>query len=355
MVFRVISFYVSRSFFHNNHADTTARSIVLQKKNIFSTVPFFNYSSVTRTRRRIQTKRHSQECRYIHPHSLHLSISSRLSSRIVENQSMKSFLFSYKDTKCFGSKRIVIDDQQQSPNESSSSTTFQGVPGSITIYNEQNSLPNINVSKIEQTIAIIRDIINYPTYDINLILVDDDVMKETNFETRQINRPTDILSFPFHDTVLGGAKGAGLLQEPEFDIPDYYTLGDMMIDVPYVMRRCEEDKMYNERRSKLEGNESECREKGEDEPHDELQYHEIVEEEEEYEDYVGDDDRGVSGAMATMYDPEERIRMLLVHGMLHLVGYDHIEDEDYEVMVAKEEEVLELLKESLKQDSSLTK
>jgi probable rRNA maturation factor len=32
--------------------------------------------------------------------------------------------------------------------------------------------------------------------------------------------------------------------------------------------------------------------------------------------------------------------MLLVHGMLHLVGYDHIEDDDYIEMVEREEEIL---------------
>ena len=53
-----------------------------------------------------------------------------------------------------------------------------------------------------------------------------------------------------------------------------------------------------------------------------------------------DNDRGVSGAMADVNDPEKRIRMLLVHGILHLVGYDHIGDDDYEKMVVKEEQIL---------------
>lgn len=33
--------------------------------------------------------------------------------------------------------------------------------------------------------------------------------------------------------------------------------------------------------------------------------------------------------------------MLLVHGLIHLLGYDHETEEDYEAMVAVEEEVLE--------------
>ena len=54
-------------------------------------------------------------------------------------------------------------------------------------------------------------------------------------------------------------------------------------------------------------------------------------------------ERGVSGAMANVFDPELRIRMLLVHGMLHLVGYDHETDEDYELMVSREEDILRQL------------
>jgi len=207
--------------------------------------------------------------------------------------------------------------------------------GVINIYNEQSTIPNINMNKIEQTIFTIRDVIGYNSYSVNLVLVEDEYMKETNLDSRGIDKPTDILSFPLHDTVLGGAKGAGTLVDPEFNIPEYYCLGDMMIDVPYVMRRIEEDKLYNE---------SESESGYEDDDDDEEEYDD--EDDDEDDDYVGDDDRGVSGAMATIYDPEERIQLLLVHGMLHLVGYDHIEDDDYELMVTKEEEIVKVLQEA---------
>lgn len=84
----------------------------------------------------------------------------------------------------------------------------------------------------------------------------------------------------------------------------------MIVDVPYVIRRCEEDRAAIE-----DGYETDS------------------DEEEEKE-------RGVSGAMSKIFDPETRINMLLVHGLLHLVGHDHEEDDEYEVMVTKEEEIL---------------
>lgn len=34
-----------------------------------------------------------------------------------------------------------------------------------------------------------------------------------------------------------------------------------------------------------------------------------------------DDDRGVSRAMAQVFDPLKRLPLLLVHGILHLMGY----------------------------------
>lgn len=37
---------------------------------------------------------------------------------------------------------------------------------------------------------------------------------------------------------------------------------------------------------------------------------------------------------------EKRLQVLLVHGICHLLGYDHIKDEDYEIMKQQEEYLL---------------
>ena len=185
---------------------------------------------------------------------------------------------------------------------------------SIDIYNEQDHL-QLNEQELERTVSRIRSILGYDTHSVQLILVDDDKMSEVNWQTRGIKGPTDVLSFPNLQAVK-----PGVLEKPQFEIPEYYNLGDCLVDVPYVMRMCEEDREYYEGSSDEE-----------------------TSEEESDSDDVYDDDRGVSGAMAQVYDPEKRIHMLLVHGMLHLVGYDHIEDDDYELMVAREEEILKEL------------
>ncbi len=42
---------------------------------------------------------------------------------------------------------------------------------------------------------------------------------------------------------------------------------------------------------------------------------------------------------------EERLEVLLVHGVCHLLGYDHELDEDYEIMKKEEERILRSLRE----------
>lgn len=183
-------------------------------------------------------------------------------------------------------------------------------PGEI--FLDTNGFDDVLVDKdrFKTTISQIRTLLGYPTYDIAVMLVNDEDMQETNAETRNVNEPTDVLSFPFHEAIK-----PGVLEEPAFDIPDYYNLGDIILDVPYVQRQCEDDLLLM----------------GEDDDAND------DDEEEEGED------RGVSAAMAQTQNLEERLHMLLIHGMLHLVGYDHMNDDDYEAMINKEEEILQAL------------
>jgi probable rRNA maturation factor len=192
-----------------------------------------------------------------------------------------------------------------------------GIPGKVLIANDQTTNLTLDLNRLRTTVAAIRNCIGYDSYDVALFLVNDDEMRTTNKESRSVDAPTDILSFPFHEAVR-----PGLLQPPAFDIPDYYNLGDMLIDVPYVMRACRDDQ--DNVQESYQGAEADGGERDGDE--------------------MDDDERGVSGAMASVFDPEQRVHMLLVHGMLHLVGYDHENDDDYEQMVSKEEEIMRALK-----------
>ena len=189
-------------------------------------------------------------------------------------------------------------------------------------------------------------------------LVDNEYMKEINLATRGMDSTTDVLSFCFQEKFVK----PGTLGEVQFDYSDYYNLGDMLIDVEYVKNRCDEDRKLHaseEGRNYKKGNDA-MLEEGEvvseqtvqssddpqevEEDDDEYEYEYMEVEVDEY------DDRGVAPAMQYIYNPEIRIHMLIVHGMLHLVGYDHITDEDYELMVVREDEVLAELKRRLGDD-----
>lgn len=152
---------------------------------------------------------------------------------------------------------------------------------------------------VEGDVRDLQRILGIRDYDMSIHFCTDREIQELNKMYRGMDKPTDILSFssPFIDF-----SAPEVMAEPEFeDTPK--DIGDVLISVPYVQRLIEEDK------SDLYGRD-------------------------------GDVDRGVSAAMATLYTLEERMPLLLIHGMLHLLGHDHEEDGDYEKMVCREEEVL---------------
>jgi len=176
--------------------------------------------------------------------------------------------------------------------------------GQVHFYDHQDHL-SIDQGNIVATASAIRDIIGYESYDVTLVLVDDAEMTEVNFDSRGLKAPTDILSFPLYNST-----SVGVLEKPRFNLPVFLNLGDILIDVPYVVRQCREDES-------------------------------LFKSDKEYLD--DGRDKGVSRAMAEVFNPETRINMLLVHGMLHLVGYDHETEADYNVMTYEEEKIIESL------------
>jgi len=85
---------------------------------------------------------------------------------------------SRSNIRLFGSKRIPP------PNDDKNNPSPSPPPGEIYIYDEQTKLPQINIPKLKRTITILREILTYPTYDITLILTDDEEMRQTNLDTR---------------------------------------------------------------------------------------------------------------------------------------------------------------------------
>lgn len=74
----------------------------------------------------------------------------------------------------------------------------------------------------------------------------------------------------------------------------------------------------------------------------------IIKNDFEHEDILGDIvisiDRVKEQAIEYGHSFERELSYMLVHGFYHLMGYDHIEEEDKKIMRPKEEHILGLLK-----------
>lgn len=119
---------------------------------------------------------------------------------------------------------------------------------------------------------------------VSVRLCDDDAIHEINREYRQVDRATDVLSFPMVNYPQGVTAGAAekLLRQALDDELNACMLGDLIISVPHVMAQAEE---YG-------------------------------------------------------HSPQREAAYLLVHGICHLMGYDHIEEDDKRRMRAMEEKIL---------------
>jgi probable rRNA maturation factor len=126
---------------------------------------------------------------------------------------------------------------------------------------------------------------NFPyEAEVNLTLTDDDGIHEINRQYRQIDRATDVLSFPMLSYEKAGDFDF-LDEESDDDFnPDTgeAILGDIIISVDRVKKQAEE---------------------------------------------FG-------------HSEKREFAFLIVHSMLHLFGYDHIEAEDAAIMEPKQEEIL---------------
>ena len=121
---------------------------------------------------------------------------------------------------------------------------------------------------------------------INVVLTDDEEIRSANRKFRGIDRSTDVLSFPMVD-FPSPAEYEILVEDPGYFHPDTgeLLLGDIMISIPTAMRQAE---AYG---------------------------HGILRE----------------------------YAFLIAHSMLHLLGYDHMDEEERTEMEKKQEQALESL------------
>lgn len=119
--------------------------------------------------------------------------------------------------------------------------------------------------------------------ELNVLLTDDAAIHEINLEQRGIDRSTDVLSFPMieydSEADFEGFDERGELFDPE---SGELLLGDIVISVDHVIAQAE---LYGHSRTR-------------------------------------------------------ELAFLVAHSMLHLMGYDHMEDEERLIMEEKQEAIL---------------
>lgn len=151
---------------------------------------------------------------------------------------------------------------------------------SISISNQQDKIPFTR--DMEEMIMRVTEIVfareAIPlNFEVTIVLSDDREIQELNREYRDMDSPTDVLSFAYHEDNPW---------EPGYEEPFLEdALGDIIISLE---------------RAKSQG--------------------------EEYGHSI-----------------ERELGFLLVHGLYHLLGYDHLEPEEEALMRAKEEEILSLV------------
>lgn len=153
----------------------------------------------------------------------------------------------------------------------------------IYIKNSQRTI-KINTAQIKKDVQIFLKELGYEDFDISIWITTNTTIQKYNRDYRHKDKPTDILSFPFHPPSFFAPAHPELVEgRIKISTPEDANLGDLIISAAYVANDAQR--------------------------------------------------LGISF--------ERRLRRLLVHGICHLLGYDHIKDSDYKIMLAKEQELLE--------------
>ena len=147
----------------------------------------------------------------------------------------------------------------------------------ITIKTNQRKISFASDQFQNKTLIILKHL-GYEEFDLGILLTTNKTIQKYNKEYRGQDKPTDVLSFPYHTDLVAGQKIV-------VNSPEDKNLGDIIISIPYVFENKKE--------------------------------------------YPG--------------TFEQRMDIMLVHAICHLLGYDHETDDDFAKMDALEKELLNLI------------
>ncbi len=161
----------------------------------------------------------------------------------------------------------------------------------LTIIDDDALLPPADLDLLETRLAaVFHDGLQRPDAEVCVVLVDDAQIHALNLEWRQVDAPTDVLSFPLQEGM--GAEFAG------------EALGDVVVSIPYAAR--------------------------------------LIALGTEHRDRV---------AAQLQVDPQtlhwsllDEVTFLIIHGVLHLLGHDHALPAEEAVMKSEEARLMHLVR-----------
>lgn len=143
-----------------------------------------------------------------------------------------------------------------------------------------NDFTNEEMKNIQKVYSVAeKELLLSNEMEVNLVIVSPETIKEMNNEYRQVDRVTDVLSFPMLDNIDDLNKECDAI------------LGEVNIGDIYI-----------------------CRE------------------------------RATEQAIEYKHSLKREICFLALHGLLHLLGYDHIKKEDEQIMFQLQDKILQMAK-----------
>jgi len=192
----------------------------------------------------------------------------------------------------------------------------------INIQVDDDFVDLVDQAALQQAVETALTICDEPEGMLSLVITDDATIQQLNRDYRGVDTPTDVLSFANQD-------------EPAMDLPAHAMGDDWAL----------EDDASDEIDDRLDEDERLDSDDGEDDDEDPSLGMELPSElAEEMELYLGDIIIAYPYAVrqATTYQNSvvAELRLLAVHGVLHLLGYDHEQAADEAIMWARQREIL---------------
>ncbi|KAK2197306.1 bifunctional Modulator of levamisole receptor-1/Endoribonuclease YbeY/Metalloprotease catalytic domain superfamily [Babesia duncani] len=173
----------------------------------------------------------------------------------------------------------------------------------IYITNNQNEF-HVSVEILHETIQLYRNELDLNDFMVDVHIEDTEDMRKLNLETRGKDSPTDILSYPEYTKYI---RKDFWNNRTLFMSGEYKHMGEIYLCPAYINEIMQKDLEMN-----VDAPERAKR-------------------------------GGISERIVSIDNLNLRICYLIAHGLLHLLGYDHIKNEDYQEMLIEEDRLLDLL------------